>query len=392
MIFIISIHNLRCRLLQLSPMKIILIGYCTIILIGTLLLGLPIATRNPEDANFFTGFFTATSATCVTGLIQFDTYTYWSPFGQAVILGLIQIGGIGFMTLGIFIMVLAKVKIGLISRSLMQNSVSAPQIGGIVKMTRFILRGTFSIELFGAILLAIYFCPKYGLGKGIWFSVFHSISAFCNAGFDLMGTAEPFSSLTAQVGNWYVNLIIMSLIVVGGLGFFVWRDILNTRLHFTKMQLHTKLVLTVTAFLIISGSVLLLLFEHGTASFEGLTLSEQVAAASFQSVSARTAGFNTIDLAALTESGRVFDHYPDVHRRITGIHRRRNQDDNVCRTGAFRCHHIPQQKVRRSFRTTVGRNDHPESNVYFYALPFAFPFRQHDHRKDRKHRVSRRVV
>ena len=141
-------------------------------------------------------------------------------------------------------MVLAKVKIGLISRSLMQNSVSAPQIGGIVKMTRFILRGTFSIELFGAILLAIYFCPKYGLGKGIWFSIFHSISAFCNAGFDLMGTAEPFSSLTAQVGNWYVNLIIMSLIVVGGLGFFVWRDILNTRLHFTKMQLHTKLVLT----------------------------------------------------------------------------------------------------------------------------------------------------
>ena len=175
MIFIISIHNLRCRLLQLSPMKIILIGYCTIILIGTLLLGLPIATRNPEDANFFTGFFTATSATCVTGLIQFDTYTYWSPFGQAVILGLIQIGGIGFMTLGIFIMVLAKVKIGLISRSLMQNSVSAPQIGGIVKMTRFILRGTFSIELFGAILLAIYFCPKYGLGKGIWFSIFHRI-------------------------------------------------------------------------------------------------------------------------------------------------------------------------------------------------------------------------
>lgn len=304
MIFIISIHNLRCRLLQLSPMKIILIGYCTIILIGTLLLGLPIATRNPEDANFFTGFFTATSATCVTGLIQFDTYTYWSPFGQAVILGLIQIGGIGFMTLGIFIMVLAKVKIGLISRSLMQNSVSAPQIGGIVKMTRFILRGTFSIELFGAILLAIYFCPKYGLGKGIWFSIFHSISAFCNAGFDLMGTAEPFSSLTAQVGNWYVNLIIMSLIVVGGLGFFVWRDILNTRLHFAKMQLHTKLVLTVTAFLIISGSVLLFLFEHRTASFEGLTLSEQVAAASFQSVSARTAGFNTIDLAALTESGR----------------------------------------------------------------------------------------
>ena len=119
-----------------------------------------------------------------------------------------------------------------------------------------------------------------------------------------MGTAEPFSSLTAQVGNWYVNLIIMSLIVVGGLGFFVWRDILNTRLHFTKMQLHTKLVLTVTAFLIISGSVLLFLFEHGTASFEGLTLSEQIAASSFQSVSARTAGFNTIDLAALTESGR----------------------------------------------------------------------------------------
>lgn len=214
-------------------------------------------------SQFIYRFFTATSATCVTGLIQVDTYTHWSFFGQGVILCLIQIGGIGFMTLCISIMTLTKRKIGLVSRSLMQNSVSAPQIGGIVKMTRFIIIGTFSIEFLGAFLLAFHFCPKFGLSKGIWFSIFHSISAFCNAGFDLMGSVQPFSSLTGEVGNWYVNLIIMALIIIGGLGFFVWRDILATKLHFHKMQLHTKLVLSVSLFLIAAGTLLLLYVNVG---------------------------------------------------------------------------------------------------------------------------------
>lgn len=290
--------------LHLSPMKILLFGYCTIIAIGTFLLSLPISVNVAGSENLLTSFFTATSATCVTGLIQFDTYTHWSFFGQAVILCLIQIGGIGFMTLCIAIMTVTKRKIGLVSRSLMQNSVSAPQIGGIVKMTKFILIGTVVVEATGAVLLAFKFLPEYGLGKGLWFSVFHSISAFCNAGFDLMGCNAQFSSLTAEVGNWYVNLIIMALIVIGGLGFFVWHDMLDTKFRFHNMRLHSKLVIFFTVCLIFGGGILIFLCENGTASFENLNYSERIAASMFQSVSARTAGFNTIDLAAMTESGR----------------------------------------------------------------------------------------
>ena len=290
--------------LHLSPMKILLFGYCTIIALGTLLLSLPIAVKTPGSENLLTSFFTATSATCVTGLIQFDTYTHWSFFGQVVILCLIQIGGIGFMTLCISIMTITKRKIGLVSRSLMQNSVSAPQIGGIVKMTKFILLGTIIVETAGAVLLAFQFCPQYGWEQGLWFSVFHSISAFCNAGFDLMGSQAAFSSLTAEVGNWYINIIIMLLIVIGGLGFFVWHDMLTTKFHFHNMRLHTKLVLFFTVSLIFGGALLLFLCENGTASYENLNYSERIAASLFQSVSSRTAGFNTVDLAALTESGR----------------------------------------------------------------------------------------
>ena len=170
-----------------SPTKLILGGYCLIILAGTFLLALPVSTRGPGGSPITDCFFTATSATCVTGLIRFDTYTHWSLFGQAVILSLIQIGGIGFMTIAILVMILAKRKISLTQRFLMQNSVSAPRLGGIVRLTKFIALGTAMIEAVGAVLLSFSFVPKYGLLKGIYFSVFHSISAFCNAGFDLMG-------------------------------------------------------------------------------------------------------------------------------------------------------------------------------------------------------------
>lgn len=290
--------------LHLSPMKILLLGYCTIIAIGTFLLSLPISVKTPGSENLLTSFFTATSATCVTGLIQFDTYTHWSLFGQLVLLCLIQIGGIGFMTLCITIMTVTKRKIGLVSRSLMQNSVSAPQIGGIVKMTKFILLGTIVVEVTGAILLAFHFCPQLGIKQGLWFSIFHSISAFCNAGFDLMGSQAQFSSLTADVGNWYLNIIIMLLIIIGGLGFFVWHDMISTKLHFRNMRLHTKLVLFMTVCLIFGGAILLFVCENGTASYRDLNTSERIVASLFQSVSARTAGFNTVDLAALTETGR----------------------------------------------------------------------------------------
>ena len=285
-------------------MKIILLGYCLIICLGTVLLRLPISVRNGSEHSFLTSFFTATSATCVTGLVRADTYTNWSVFGQAVILTLIQIGGIGFMTICISAISLTKRNIGLTSRSLMQNSISAPQLGGIVRMTKFVSLGTLIIEATGAMLLAFYFCPMLGFGKGIWYSIFHSSSAFCNAGFDLMGIKGEYSSLTSAAGNWYVNLIIMSLIILGGLGFFVWRNILDTKFRYKKMSLHTKIVLFVSGILILGGALLLFILEHGGAAYQDKSISEQIAASFFQSVSARTAGFNTIELSKMTEAGR----------------------------------------------------------------------------------------
>lgn len=285
-------------------MKIILLGYCFIILLGTVLLRLPAAVRDGSEQSVLTAFFTATSSTCVTGLVRADTCTNWTLFGQAVILVLIQTGGIGFMTICISALSLTKKNIGLASRSLMQNSISAPQLGGIVRMTKFISLGTLLIEGIGALLLAFYFCPLLGLGRGIWYSIFHSISAFCNAGFDLMGIQGEYSSLTSVVGNWYVNLIIILLIVIGGLGFFVWRNLLDSKFQYKKMLLHTRIVMFVTAFLILGGALLLFLTEHGGDAYHDKSLSEQIAASFFQSVSARTAGFNTVELARMTEAGR----------------------------------------------------------------------------------------
>lgn len=285
-------------------MKIILLGYCFIILLGTVLLRLPAAVRDGSEQSVLTAFFTATSSTCVTGLVRADTCTNWTLFGQAVILVLIQTGGIGFMTICISALSLTKKNIGLASRSLMQNSISAPQLGGIVRMTKFISLGTLLIEGIGALLLAFYFCPLLGLGRGIWYSIFHSISAFCNAGFDLMGIQGEYSSLSSVVGNWYVNLIIMLLIVIGGLGFFVWRNLLDSKFQYKKMLLHTRIVMFVTAFLILGGALLLFLTEHGGDAYHDKSLSEQIAASFFQSVSARTAGFNTVELARMTEAGR----------------------------------------------------------------------------------------
>ena len=273
------------------------------ILLGTGLLCLPFAVKD-AGVNLLTAFFTATSATCVTGLILADTYSHWTTFGQAVILVLIQIGGIGFMTLCISAISLTRKKIGLTSRALMQNAISAPQIGGIVRMTKFIFIGTFAVEAVGALLLSFYFCPKLGLGRGIWFAVFHSISAFCNAGFDLMGSSEPFSSLTAQSANVYVNVIIMLLIIIGGLGFFVWRDILDTRFRFSRLNLQSKVVLTFSTILVFGGALLLFLLEFGGPAFEGRSVPEQILASLFQSVSARTAGFNTVDLSVMTGAGK----------------------------------------------------------------------------------------
>lgn len=287
-----------------SPMKIILAGYCLIILLGSLLLWLPAATRAGESVPFSDAFFTATSATCVTGLVRFDTYTCWSGFGQVIILCLIQIGGVGFMTLAITAMAAAGRKIGLQSRMLMQNSISAPHLGGIVRITRFILLGTLLVEGIGVILLGFYFIPRLGFGEGLWYSVFHAISAFCNAGFDLFGQFSPGSSLTTVGGNWYVNMIIMVLIVVGGLGFLVWKDLLDHRFSFSKLRLHSKIVLITTGVLILGGAACLFWLESGNPSFEAMGGSEKVLTSLFQSVTSRTAGFNSVNLSTMTQASQ----------------------------------------------------------------------------------------
>ncbi|MDE7351568.1 MAG: Trk family potassium uptake protein [Acetatifactor sp.] len=287
-------------------MKLILGGYLLIILTGTLLLALPAATKGPGGTPLSDCFFTATSATCVTGLIRFDTYTHWTLLGQLVILGLIQIGGIGFMTVAILVMVFTRRKIGLSQRSLMQNSISAPQIGGIVKMAKFIALGTALIELTGAVLLSFSFIPRFGWAKGIYFSVFHAISAFCNAGFDLMGgVTGECSSLVGMAGNWYVCMVIMLLIFIGGLGFFVWHDLGARRFRFRYLNLQSKMVLAVSTGLVIAGALAILLLEWGGPLYAELTGGQRVLASLFQSVSVRTAGFNTVDLAGMTE-GALF--------------------------------------------------------------------------------------
>lgn len=298
-------EKLKWRLRSTSALRIIPVVFLIIILLGTLLLMLPIASKSGEGTGFTDALFTATSATCVTGLIRFDTYTHWTLFGQIVILCMIQIGGIGFMSIAVFLMSLTRRKIGLNSRVLMQNSISAPQVGGMVQIVRFLLLGTFLVEGIGALLLTVVFVPKYGIGKGIYFSVFHAISAFCNAGFDLMGGEEQFSSLVTMGNNWYLNLVIMALIIIGGLGFFVWKDILAVKFRFRKMKLHTKIVITMSGFLILAGFLVIFLMEWGEAGTVGKSVPEQILNALFQSVTTRTAGFNSIDLTQMTE-GSIF--------------------------------------------------------------------------------------
>lgn len=289
------------RIRKISPLKIILFGFIILIFIGTILLCLPISSRSGQPTPFMTSSFTATSAVCVTGLIKVDTYNYWSPFGQAVILGLIQVGGIGFMTICITAISLSHKKIGLASRELMQSSVSAPQRGGIVKMTRFILVGTLLIELSGAVLLSIAFVPRFG-AKGLWYALFHSVSAFCNAGFDLMGSGGEFSSLTSFDKNPYVCIVISALIVIGGLGFFVWKDLIDNRFRFKMLRMHSKAVLITSVILIFGGGILLYLTELPNSSSQEHSALYQIGNSLFQSVSTRTAGFNTVDLSQLTHS------------------------------------------------------------------------------------------
>lgn len=290
---------------RLSSSQIILLGFLGVIASGTILLMLPWARAGAGSAPFLDALFTATSATCVTGLITNDTATYWSVFGQTVILCLIQVGGLGVITVAIFITKLSGRKIGLMQRSTMQEAIAAPQMGGIVRMTGFILKMVVVIEALGAAALLPAMIPEFGIVRGIWYAVFHSISSFCNAGFDLMGVKEPYSSLTSYTGDVTVNVIVMVLIVVGGIGFLTWDDVKRNRFHLRRYRMQSKVVLTVTAVLIVLPAVFFYWKEFGMPGWEDMSVGERILASFFQSITTRTAGYNTVDLTQLTQSGQM---------------------------------------------------------------------------------------
>jgi len=284
---------------KLSSSQIILFGFAGVILIGTLMLMLPFATNSGQSASFWDALFTSTSAVCVTGLIVQDTAVYWSGFGQAVILLLIQIGGMGVVTVAAAITMASGKKISLMQRSTMQDAISAHQVGGIVRFTGFILKGIFLFELLGALVLMTVFVPEYGV-KGIWLAVFHSISAFCNAGFDLMGTKSPYSSLTSYADHPVVNITIMLLIVIGGIGFLTWQDIRQNSIHIRRYRMQSKVILATTGILLIVPAIYFFFFE-----FSAEPMGRRILLSAFQSVTPRTAGFNTADLTALSETGQT---------------------------------------------------------------------------------------
>lgn len=283
---------------RLSSSQIIISGFAMAILAGSVLLMLPISVRGEGGASFSDALFTATSAICVTGLVVHDTATYWSEFGQAVILLLIQTGGMGVVTVAVAIAMISGRKIGLMQRSIMQEAISAPQVGGIVRLTSFILRVTFSIEILGAAVMAPIFIREFGPVRGLWYAVFHSISAFCNAGFDLMGVRENYSSLTSFSSSIVINLTVMVLIIVGGIGFLTWNDVREKKWHFKKYRMQSKIILTVSAILIILPAVY---FYFGELT--GYPMRERVLGSLFQAVTPRTAGFNTMDLTRFSEAG-----------------------------------------------------------------------------------------
>ena len=289
---------------KFSQIRIIALGYISIIVIGTLLLMLPFASQSGESVGFVPALFTAVSSSCVTGLIVLDTATSWTLFGQIVIISLIQVGGLGFMTIATMFSMLLKRKMGLREREIMVESINTGHIGGIKNLTGKIIAGTAIFEGIGALLLATRLIPRFGIGKGIWYSVFHSISAFCNAGFDLMGITEPYASLTGFSDDAVVILTLSALIIIGGIGFLVWDDVSKRKLKFRYYQLHTKIVLCVSALLLIVPAVLFFIFERNFTN-EGLGFGHGLLNALFDSVTARTAGFNSTDTASLAPASKI---------------------------------------------------------------------------------------
>ena len=288
-------HNIRFKK-HLTTFQSIFLGFFLIIIIGSLLLMLPISSVSGKVTPFNESLFTATSAVCVTGLVVQDTGSYWSTFGQAIILILIQIGGLGVITVAASFALLSGRKISLMQRSTMQEAIAAPKIGGIVRLTGFVLKATLIFELSGAVIMMPVLCKDYGV-KGVWLAVFHSISAFCNAGFDILGTdASKYVSLTQYVNCTSINLAVIFLIVIGGIGFSTWEDIYTNKLHFRRYRMQSKVILITSAILIIVPALYFFFFD-----LNNLPIKQRILSSLFQSVTTRTAGFNTVDLTALQE-------------------------------------------------------------------------------------------
>lgn len=295
---------MRKLLKKLSYTQIIVLSFLLVIIVGTTLLCLPVSSANGTFTPPINAMFTATSATCVTGLVVYDTFTHWSLFGQIIIISLIQIGGLGFLLFVSMFSVFLKKKIGVYERRLLMQAEGNLKLGGAVVLLKRIVKGTFLFEGIGALILALRFCPKIGLGKGIYYAIFHSISAFCNAGFDIMGYFKPFSSLTTVADDPIVMVTIMSLIVIGGIGFLVWTDIVTLKTNFKKYSLHTKIVLSTTAILLIVPAILFFMFEYNGV-LKDFSLFDKITNAAFLSIAPRTAGFNTVDLSALKPGSEV---------------------------------------------------------------------------------------
>ena len=286
------------NLFRINYFQKILLGFAVLILFGAILLMLPIASNEGVYTPFLKALFTSTSASCVTGLIVYDTATHWSLFGQAVILFLIQIGGLGVVVAVTSIILLSGKRIGYSQRNTLANSISINSQGGIMKMLLFLLKWTGIIELFFASLLATQFIPEFGVKRGLWYSIFHSVSAFCNAGFDLMGIKEPFSSLSDYVGNPLINISIMSLILLGGLGFVTWQDIAKNKGNFHRYRLQSKIILSTTIFLVLLPALFYFFLE-----FREMPIGSRILASLFTAVTPRTAGFNTVDFSKFSDSG-----------------------------------------------------------------------------------------
>ncbi|UQZ86241.1 Ktr system potassium uptake protein B [Paenibacillus konkukensis] len=293
--------------IELTPPQILVIGFAAIILIGAALLSLPVASASGEPLPFLDAFFTATSATCVTGLVVVDTGTFFSKFGQIVIIALIQVGGLGFMSMATLFAFALKKRISLKERLVLQESLNQGSMEGIVRLIRKVIRYSLTIELVGAIIFSIRWSLQLGPAKGIYFGFWHAISFFNNAGFDLFGSVNgPFSSLTSFVGDPVVNLVTMGLIVLGGIGFVVMSDLLEFKKR-KRLSLHSKVVLSATGALIIAGALVIYIFEYSNAKTLGsLSWSGKIWAAFFQSVTPRTAGANTVDLGSLRQATQFF--------------------------------------------------------------------------------------